>query len=73
MTKRSRMSLILDRIGAERPELFSLGYKRFVYPLASTIFNQSALDLAKIYITIRSWISLIMGLIGLEKTDVICP
>ena len=26
----------------------------FVYALASTIFNQSALNLAKIYITIRS-------------------
>ena len=59
MTRRSRMSLILDLIGPERPELFALELKKnttfaFVYSLASTNFNLSALNLAKIYITIRS-------------------
>ena len=65
------MSSILDLMGPERPELFALELKKkknaifdFVYSLASTIFfNQSAPNLAKIYITIRSWMSLIMGLI----------
>ena len=56
MTVRSRMSSILDVIGPERPELFALEFKKkiaifdFVYSLASTIFNQSALNLAKIYL-----------------------
>ena len=68
MTIRPQMSLILDLIGPERPELFALELKKnaifdFVYSVASTIFNQSALNLAKIYITIRSWMNLIMGLI----------
>ena len=39
------------------------------YSLASTIFNQSALNLAKIYITIRPWMSLIMGLFELERLE----
>ena len=65
------MSLILGLIGPEQPELFALEFKKiaifhFVYSLASTIFNQSALNLAKIYITLRSWTRLIMGLIRLE-------
>ena len=38
----------------------------FACSLASTIFNQSAQNLAKIDITKRSWMSLIIGLIGLE-------
>ena len=74
MTIRPRMSSILDLIGPERSELFTLELKKiaildFVYSLASTIFNQSALNLAKIYITIRSWMSVIMGLIGLERLE----
>ena len=40
-----------------------------MFTLASTIFNQSALNLAKIYVTIRSLMSLIMGLIGLEQME----
>ena len=55
MTTRSRMSSISELIGPERPELFAFELKKkiaifdFVYSLASTIFNQSALNLAKIY------------------------
>ena len=74
MTIRPWMSLILDLIRLKRPELFALELKEiaifdFVYSLASTIFNQSALSLSQIYITIRSWMSLIMGLIGLERLE----
>ena len=66
------MSLILDLIRLERLELFALELKKiaifdFVYSLASTILNQSALILAEVYITIRSWMSLIMDVIGLER------
>ena len=68
------MRLILDLIRPEQPELFALELKKiaifdFVYHLESTIFNQSALTLAEIYKTIRSWMSLIMGLIGLERLE----
>ena len=64
MTIRSRMSSILDLIGSERLELFALELKKiaifvFVHSLASTIFNQSALNLAKIYL--RSWMNLIIN------------
>ena len=43
-----------------------------VYLLASTNINQSAPDLVKIYTTLRSWMSSIMGLIG-HNQRVICP
>ena len=39
-------------------------YLNFVYTLVSTIINQSAPKLAKIYMTTRSWKTLIIGLIG---------
>ena len=38
----------------------------FVYILASTDINQSAPNLVKMYVTIRSWMRLIMDLIGAE-------
>ena len=68
------MRMIFDVIRPEQPELFALELKKiaifdFVYHLESTIFNQSALNLAEIYKTIRSWMSLIMGLIGLEQLE----
>ena len=74
MTIKSRKSLILDLIGPEWPELFALEFKKnaifdFVYTLASTIFNQSALNLAKIYMTIKSSMNLIMGLNGLVRLE----
>ena len=37
-----------------------------VYTLASTNINQSAPNLVQMYMTIRSWMSSIMELIGLE-------
>ena len=70
------MSSLMGLIEPERPELFALELKKkkiaifdFVYSLASTIFIQSALNLAKMYITIGSWMSLIMGLIRFKRLE----
>ena len=67
------MSLIIGVIGPEHLELCVLELIKllyftltFFYTLASTIVSQSAPNLVKIYMTIRSWISWIMGLIGVE-------
>ena len=68
------MSLILDLIGPERPELFALELRKLLYfTLFTPIFNQSALNLAKICMTIRSWTSLIMGQSEMRTTGVIYP
>ena len=40
-----------------------------VYTLASTNINQSALNLVHMYMTIRSWMSSIMELIGPELSE----
>ena len=75
MTIRSQMNLIMGLIGREQRELFALEFKiksaifDFVYSVASTIFNQSALNLAIIYITIKSWLSVIKSLIRLDRLD----
>ena len=58
-------------IGLERLEFFALELEKnatfhLVYTLASTIINQSAPNLVKIYTTIRFRMSLIMGVIGPE-------
>ena len=71
MTIKSRMSVIMGLIGPERPELFAFELKKiaiflFVYTLASTNINQSAPNLVKIYMTIKSRMSTIMGLDGPE-------
>ena len=68
------MSSMMGLIGQEQPELLALELEKnsifyFVYTLASTNINQSAPNLVKIYMTIRSRISSIMGLIGLERPD----
>ena len=64
----SQLSLILGQIELEHSELFALELGKiaesdFVYSLASTDINQSELNLVKMYMTIRSRMSLIMGLI----------
>ena len=69
MPTRSRMSSIMDQIKSENPELFALEFGKiaetdFVYTLASPNINQSAPDLVKMYVTIRSRMSSIMDLIG---------
>ena len=71
---KSQMSLILGQIEPEPLELFALEFGKiaesdFVYTLASTNINQSAPDLVKMYVTVRSWMSLIMDLIEPELSD----
>ena len=68
------MSLIMGQIQSEHPELFALEFGKivesdFVYTLASTNINQSALQLVKMYVTIRSWMSSIMDLIKPELSE----
>ena len=65
------MSLIIGQIESDHPELFALEFGKiaefyFVYTLASTNIDQSAPNLVKMYVTIRSRMSLIMNLIGPE-------
>ena len=72
------MSLIMGQIEPEHPKLFALELKKiaesdFVYTLASTNIHQastnihqSAPNLVKMYLIIRSWMSLSMDLIGPE-------
>ena len=73
MPIRSWMKLIMRQIETEHPELlvFALEFGKiaesdFVYTLASTNINQSAPKLVNMCMTIRSHMSLIMGLIGPE-------
>ena len=71
MPMRAWMSLIVGQIEPEHPELFALEFLKiaesdFVYPLASTNIDQSAPNLVKMYMTIRSQMSLIIDLIGPE-------
>ena len=61
------MSLIMDLIGPELSKLSALEFENFPYftlfTLASTNIDQSASNLVKTYMTIRSRMSLIMDLI----------
>ena len=68
---RSWMSSIMGQFEPEHPELFALEFGKiaesdFVYTLSSTDIDQSAPTLVKMYVTIRSQISLIMDLIRPE-------
>ena len=67
------MSWIREQIGAEHPELFALEFGKLlnltVYALASTNINQSAPNLVKMYMTIRSRMNSIMDLIGPELLE----
>ena len=49
--------------------LEKLAESDFVYTLASTNINQSAPNLVKMYVTIRSWMSSIMDLIKPELSE----
>ena len=67
MPMRARMSSIMGQIEAEHPELFALEFGKiaepdFVYTLASTNIDQSAPNLVKMYMTIRSRMSFNMDL-----------
>ena len=64
----------MGQIESEHRELFTLEFGKiaesdFVYTLASTNMNQSASNLVKMYVTIRSRISLIVNLIGPELSE----
>ena len=71
MPIKSRMNLIMGQIESEHPELFALEFGKiaesdFVYTPASTNIDQLTPNLVKMYVTIRSWMSSIMDLIGPE-------
>ena len=66
-----RISSNMGQIESEHPELFALEFGKiaesdFVYTVAFTNIDQSAQNLVKLYMTIRSRMSLIMDLIGPE-------
>ena len=70
------MNSIMEQIKPEHPELFALEFGKiaetnFVYKLLSTNINQSAPNFVKMYVTIRSRMSLIMDLIR-PTVRVIC-
>ena len=70
MAMRARIISINGQIESEHPKLFALEFGKiaesdFVYTLASTNIDQSAPNLVKMYITIRSQMTSI--------TDVIKP
>ena len=74
MPIRSRMTSILGQIKPEHPELFALEFVKiaeydFVYTLSSTNINQSAPNLVKLYVIIRSRMSTISDLIGPELSE----
>ena len=71
MTIRSQMSSIMEQIKPECLELLVLEFRKiaesdFVYTLASTNINQSASNLVRMYVTIRSWMRFIMDLLESE-------
>ena len=64
----------MDQIEPEHQELFALEFGKiaeydFVYTLLSTNIDQSAPNLVKMYVIIRSRMSLIMDLIGPELSE----
>ena len=68
------MSLIMGQYEPEHLELFALEFGKiaesdFVYTVASTNINQSAPNLVKLYVIIRSRMSLIMALIRPELLE----
>ena len=67
-------SSIMGQIESEHPELFAIEFGKiaetdFVYSLSSTNINQSAPNLVKLYVIIRSQMFLIMDLIGPELSE----
>ena len=71
MPIKSRMSSIMGQIKSEHTELLALEFGKiaesdFVFTLASTNIDQSAPNLVKMYMTMRSPMILIMGLIEPE-------
>ena len=74
MPIKSWMCSILGQIESEHLKLFALEFGKiaeydFVYTLASTNINQSAPNLFKMYMTIRSQMSSIMNVIRPELSE----
>ena len=74
MPIRSQLSSVMEQMEPKHPELFVLEFRKiaefdFVYTVASTNMNQSALNLLKMYVTIRSHMRSIMDLIGAELSE----
>ena len=72
---RSWMSSIIGQIEPEHPELLALEFGKiaeydFVYTLSCTNIDQSAPNLVKMYVIIRSQMSSIMDLIGPELSKI---
>ena len=64
----------MEQIKPEHPELFALEFGKiaeyeFGYTLASPNINQSAPNLVKMYVTVRSRMSSMMDLIGAELSE----
>ena len=74
MPLRCWMSFIMGRIEPGQSELFALEFGKiveydFVYTLSSTNIDQTAPNLVKMYVMIRSQMSSIMDLIGPELSE----
>ena len=74
MPIKCRMSPIMGQIESEHPELFALEFGKIaesdiVYTRASTNIDQSMQNLVKMYVAIRSQMSSIMDVIGLELSQ----
>ena len=70
----SQMRSIMGQIEWEHPELFALEFEKLLNLtlftlLSSTNINQSAQNMVKIYVTVRSRMRLIMDLIGPELSE----
>ena len=68
------MNSIMGQIEPEHPMLFALEFGKvaeydFVYTLSSTNTDQTAPNLVKVYVIIRSRMSSIMDLIGPELSE----
>ena len=66
VTIRSWMRSIMDLVGPELSELFPLEFAKiaesdFVYTIASTNSDQLVSNMVTVYMTIKFWMSLIMG------------
>ena len=77
VTIRSWKSSIMNQIGREKSELFALYFKKtvilnLVYNLSSANIDQSVLNLGRISMSNRIWMSLIFGPIWTGTTGVIC-
>ena len=68
------MSSIMEQIKPEYLELFALEFGKiaeydFLYSLSSTNIDQSAPNLVKMHVIIKSQMGVIMDLIGLELSE----